>query len=1668
MRRFICLLVMAFVAVNVAITAKADPPEAAPALRIAYKNLSYSSEIYSVYAVSYEDVDAPQNIKMLFWNDYRNDGYLQGTEDYRVSIKRTEEINGAAHAVFYSRGVAPKNLVDAQYCRAYIQIDGQDYYSEVIKYNPLNYLLDVAEAGTDADRALATALRAYGAAAQTRFAYQTDDLASANHYELALEGAVLEDGFSYGLYKAGTAVQLTAIIPDGDSVVKWVDRTGVQLGTADTLNYTVTGNDTVRVVLASNPDACEHVFSAWIAASAATCSEDGAVAHYHCDKCGRVFDSEYKVIENVVIPALGHDWVDVPAQAATCVPGWTAYRYCTRCETREGYEELDATAEHNYVEQTVAPDGASRGYTNHICNVCGDIQGRSDYDYSLYSGVDFSQAGKFLLPQNFESPVYTIEASIQLSTAITGRGGVVLGNYDNKNAGFNFEIYNGGKPRLFFMTVVGKTTTKYDYVFDTDIRSDDSVKNLAFTIQSGEAKLYIDGVLAETKELADFAIPEPGRSLVLGGDNRAGNSQGFVGTIYSVSIFRDIRTEEELMSDLVLADASDPNCICSYNLVSGNETTGAVVLDSIQENAQVTTVEELAYHASHGTTNIEIMNDIMIDRTIYVVSDVTLFANGNYSLTRDPDFLGDMFVVGENEAGRNLILDGIVCKLSLGKSDATGTLTIDGNKDDVTEDVFGTLVYVNFSGYVNIHDGAVLTNNKKVANSRTLGMEQYYGNMIGGAAIVNINGVVTMDGGTISNNESNFDDPSNGDNTAENHLEACYGGAIFNNSNFVMSGGTINGNTGYYGGAIADFQECNITGGVIENNYTSHAGGAIYVYNALGRMLTIGDPDGENSNSNQVIFRNNYTTGSNGGAIYSGASCTTYIYGGATFVGNHTYGSGGAVYLANVGGIGSNTVFNGNYTGGKGGAVYITGTRATTLDGVAFTNNTANYGGAVALEGTNTTISNCTATGNTSNVNGGAYYFNRLSDGTGSTVTMTNGTISSNVSSGEAGAIFADLNCSVTVTGTSFSENSSVGNGGAISVHGVTKLTLTDATFSENSTGTTTGESPVSGNGGALYASYRTVTDNSDPENPVYTYAESSVEVKDCAFDQNHSNGMGGAVMALAHDADAQVIEVDGSTFTSNTADTHGGALVVSHTIAQLTNNTFTGNTATQNGGATYANSDGVITGSGNTFTNNQSNNTQYGGGAMYFTNSTATLSGTTFTGNEANVNGGALAAYTNSSVTLTNTVATGNSAAGNGGFAMTYNSTLTMDVTGENRNVIGSLTDTALGNTAIGGGAIYADQSSVINVSCADIGYNKTTGSGGALYFTTATGTLADCTIAHNVGGKDGGDSYGGAMMVGYGSNVTVTDSAFSDNTATTWAGAIYVRHKNATDTAAAVPSTVTVTDTSFTGNSSTIGGAIYVREYCTFTANNSTFSSNSSTGDAGAVYVCSNGSFASTATTTFTENTAAGAGGAIYAAGNAAVNLAGTTLSENTSGSTGGAVYLHTGATLTTSGDSAFDQNTSVGIGGALYCNSATASLSDTTFSSNATTGSSAWYGGAIYTNGTSALTVTRCTFTGNNAHTVGARAMRWTGRMSAASSTSWGSRTLRRRTAALPCACSTASRWMRRTRRCWTTSSPPACTARCQTGSITKSPERAALGTYSLAHFCRANRCACCIPF
>lgn len=137
---------------------------------------------------------------------------------------------------------------------------------------------------------------------------------------------------------------------------------------------------------AKNQPACEHANKTSVDGSAATCTDNGVVAHVKCNDCGKTFDANGTEIADVVIPA-GHDIASVDRQAPTCsAVGYELHYKCNRCNKlfsdNAGANEITAPTEipaddDAHVFTILRCDERGHWYE---CSACGELN--ADLDYS--------------------------------------------------------------------------------------------------------------------------------------------------------------------------------------------------------------------------------------------------------------------------------------------------------------------------------------------------------------------------------------------------------------------------------------------------------------------------------------------------------------------------------------------------------------------------------------------------------------------------------------------------------------------------------------------------------------------------------------------------------------------------------------------------------------------------------------------------------------------------------------------------------------------------------------------------------------------------------------------------------------------------------------------------------------------------------------------------------------------------------------------------------------------------------------------------------------------------------------------------------------------------------------------------------------------------------------
>ena len=183
-------------------------------------------------------------------------------------------------------------------------------------------------------------------------------------------------------------------------------------------------------------------------------------------------------------------------------------------------------------------------------------------------GKSFTASSKLTVGNKLEVLPYTIEAEIQIPKAVTGRGGVIFGNYaSSSDLCVSIEAYNSGQIRLYTIGANSKVT---DVVFDKiDIRSDDYVRvSVAIDEAAGTATCYVNGdAQTQTKTFSYSTFTKvPTNNYMIGGDYRNGNERYFLGKIKAVSVYKDTRTASEIKAGTNL---NDKDLLLAYDLEVG-------------------------------------------------------------------------------------------------------------------------------------------------------------------------------------------------------------------------------------------------------------------------------------------------------------------------------------------------------------------------------------------------------------------------------------------------------------------------------------------------------------------------------------------------------------------------------------------------------------------------------------------------------------------------------------------------------------------------------------------------------------------------------------------------------------------------------------------------------------------------------------------------------------------------------------------------------------------------------------------------------------------------------------------------------------------------------------------------------------------------------------------
>ena len=117
-------------------------------------------------------------------------------------------------------------------------------------------------------------------------------------------------------------------------------------------------DDSTIIVL---PEKHEHDYR-YLETVAPSCDNLG-YERWQCDGCGNLDKRNYT-------KATGHNYKAITIREATCKQGGLKLNLCDKCGSF--YEETTPVSEHKYKTEKVQPTCRNVGYTNHICEICGN------------------------------------------------------------------------------------------------------------------------------------------------------------------------------------------------------------------------------------------------------------------------------------------------------------------------------------------------------------------------------------------------------------------------------------------------------------------------------------------------------------------------------------------------------------------------------------------------------------------------------------------------------------------------------------------------------------------------------------------------------------------------------------------------------------------------------------------------------------------------------------------------------------------------------------------------------------------------------------------------------------------------------------------------------------------------------------------------------------------------------------------------------------------------------------------------------------------------------------------------------------------------------------------------------------------------------------------------
>ncbi len=224
--------------------------EDAPELQIKYCNVSYGNSVHFWLSVNATNIPEGAEVGLTV-----RKGSPDATPAEAV-LKQRNFLSSGEQLIFRFDGLALSEMTVELYATPYVRLaSGEMLYGEMKKTSVLEYSYRVfGKIGTNGvsdeeTKEMISAMLDFGAASQTYSDKNVDRLANADYYFVrTVDGVIVSDGFTKGLYKEGDTVPLAANEREDKSFIGWCDSKGATVSEHPTFVLIVGNRNETYVV----------------------------------------------------------------------------------------------------------------------------------------------------------------------------------------------------------------------------------------------------------------------------------------------------------------------------------------------------------------------------------------------------------------------------------------------------------------------------------------------------------------------------------------------------------------------------------------------------------------------------------------------------------------------------------------------------------------------------------------------------------------------------------------------------------------------------------------------------------------------------------------------------------------------------------------------------------------------------------------------------------------------------------------------------------------------------------------------------------------------------------------------------------------------------------------------------------------------------------------------------------------------------------------------------------------------------------------------------------------------------------------------------------------------------------------------------------------------------